>query len=111
MNSWYMVIVVIILIGVYVLYSKGKLSGVLRNVSWLSKLRPSEYDADDLVERIKAQTEYEQERTETLKLVLDARKELSDARLVNDKLRKEIDSVGHKTVDNSTTKGRSVRRL
>ncbi len=91
MNSttWVWVIFLVVLIGSYWLYSRGK----------LSKIRLPNIGSKPTAEQIEAQTVKEVAKAEELKSVLEAKRELAVARAKNIRLQREIDGVSEKSVE------------
>jgi len=95
--SWIWIAIIGAVIGVYYLYKQGR-------VPWLKgikmpRLKVFEPKPEDVVEKLKAQTEREMAKAEELRAVLEAKKGLARVKAENIRLRKEIDGVSEKSVE------------
>ena len=89
------IVIIGAVIGVFYLYKQGK-------ISWLKGIkmpRMFEPKPEDMVEKLRAQTEKEVARAEELRSVLEAKRELAQVRAENIRLRKEIDGVSERSVE------------
>jgi len=97
--SWIWIVIIGACIGMYYLYKRGKipwLKGILKGVRMPKMFEPK---PENLVEKLKVQTEREVARAEELRKVLEAKTELAKARAENIRLRKKIDGVSEKSVE------------
>lgn len=92
MESLVWIIIIAICIGVYILRKQGKLTWL----NWIKLPRILEPKADNLVDKLKLQTEREVEKAEELRGLLEAKRNLAEAKAENIKLKKEIDAVSEK---------------